>query len=135
MRISDWSSDVCSSDLPLRHTEKLVPQPQPDAALGLVTWKAAPPRDSTKSTALPRTRSRLTSSTTRVTPSWRAVVSPDSTASASQKRYCTPAQAPPSTARRRLGGLPCRLDIAGPRAVAAPGRAGPVVSFLRSGEG
>ena len=26
-----------------RQTEKLVPQPQPEAALGLVTWKAAPP--------------------------------------------------------------------------------------------
>ena len=30
-----------------RQTEKLDPQPQPDAALGLVTWKAAPPSDST----------------------------------------------------------------------------------------
>ena len=48
---------------------KLVPQPQPEAALGLVTWKAAPPRLSTKSTVEPRTRSSETGSTTRVTPS------------------------------------------------------------------
>src|SRR5205085_8297749 len=45
-------------------TEKLVPQPQPEAALGLVTWKAEPPRLSTKSTVQPRTRSSETGSTT-----------------------------------------------------------------------
>src|SRR5206468_4645851 len=56
-------------------TLKLLPQPQPDWALGLVTRKAAPPSSSTKSTAEPLTSSRLTESTTSLTPSVSATVS------------------------------------------------------------
>src|SRR3954465_14752853 len=80
-----------------RQTEKLVPQPQPEAALGLVTWKAAPPRLSTKSTVDPRTRSSEMGSTTRVPPSSRATASSAATASASSNLYWKPAQPPPST--------------------------------------
>ena len=58
--------------------EKLDPQPHPAAALGLVTWKLAPPRFSTKSTAEPRTRSMLTGSTTSVTPLSRVLISSSS---------------------------------------------------------
>src|SRR3546814_7942952 len=99
MRISDWSSDVCSSDLPFDQPgqagvdsidvescdlqirmppigrrgrlfarpqiEKDEPQPQPEAALGLRTWKAAPPSDSEKSTSEPSRRSRLVGSITK----------------------------------------------------------------------
>jgi len=47
---------------------KLEPQPQPEAAWGFSTLKAAPPSDSTKSTVLPAIRPRLTGSTSSLTP-------------------------------------------------------------------
>src|SRR3954454_16371959 len=62
---------------------KLEPQPQPDCALGLVTLKAAPPRSSTKSTAEPFTSSRLTGSTTSLTPPVSATSSSPSASGAS----------------------------------------------------
>src|SRR6185369_11988570 len=100
-------------------TEKLEPHPHPDAALGLVTLKAAPPSDSTKSTVAPRTRSRLIGSTTSVTPSRFAEISSPVTSSARPKTYWKPAQPPPSTERRRIAGLPCRSAIAATRLAAA----------------
>ena len=86
-------------------------QPHPDAALGLSTVKCAPPRLSTKSTAQPRTRSRLMSSTSKRTPSVSAIVSPGSGASARPNLYWNPEQPPPSTDRRRIAGLFCRWAI------------------------
>src|SRR3546814_859702 len=77
------SIDVESCDLQIRmppigrrgrlfarpQIEKDEPQPQPEAALGLRTWKAAPPSDSEKSTSEPSRRSRLVGSITSFTPS------------------------------------------------------------------
>src|SRR4051812_34297303 len=108
---------------PKHQTEKLVPQPQPEAALGLVTWKAAPPRLSTKSTTAPRTRSSEMGSTTRVTPSCSAFASSASTASARSNLYWKPAQPPPSTERRRIAGFAWRAAIAATRAAAEGERA------------
>ena len=71
----------------LHQTEKLEPQPQPACACGLVTLKLLPPSDSTKSTAAPRTRSRLMGSTTKDAPSPCAVMSSASMLSARPKRY------------------------------------------------
>src|SRR3546814_19691346 len=51
-----------------RQIAKLDPQPQPEAALGFSTLNDDPPSESTKSTVQPRTRSRLTGSTTSFTP-------------------------------------------------------------------
>src|SRR3546814_20562953 len=103
MRISDWSSDVCSSDLPFDQPgqagvdsidvescdlqirmppigrrgrlfarpqiEKDEPQPQPEAALGLRTWKTAPPSASQQSTSEPSSSSRRVGSITSFSPS------------------------------------------------------------------
>src|SRR5690606_8062002 len=57
---------------------KLEPQPQPAAAFGFSTLNAAPPSDSTKSTVLPATSSRLTGSVTSRTPAVSLTESPAS---------------------------------------------------------
>src|SRR3546814_20458914 len=41
MRISDWSSDVCSSDLPGSLAKAARPLPQSDCAQGAVIWYGA----------------------------------------------------------------------------------------------
>src|SRR3546814_16206371 len=72
MRISDWSSDVCSSDLPRTRAEggsfnretgsvfqtvKLSPQPQLPLAFGFSKTKPAAKSSSTQSITLPIRRS------------------------------------------------------------------------------
>src|SRR5690606_30058045 len=98
---------------------KLEPQPQPAAALGFSTLNAAPPSDSTKSTVLPATRSRLTGSTTSFTPSVSLTTSSASGWSARSNLYWKPEHPPPSTVRRRIGGRPCLLAMAPTRLAAA----------------
>jgi hypothetical protein len=82
-RLSDFADRQTLRRRAIAQTLKLDPQPQPDWALGLSTLNAAPPRSSTKSTAEPRTRSRLIGSTTSFTPPVSATVSSSSAASAS----------------------------------------------------
>jgi hypothetical protein len=98
---------------------KLDPQPQPEAACGFSTLNAAPPSDSTKSTVLPSTRSRLTGSTTSLTPAVSLTESSASAASARSNLYWKPEQPPPSTDRRRIAGRPCLLAIRPMRSAAA----------------
>src|SRR5690606_25156892 len=87
---------------------KLVPQPHPAAACGFSTRKAVPPRDSTKSTVLPATSSRLTGSTTSFTSPVSLTWSSSSGAAAKPNLYWNPEHPPPSTDRRRIGGPRCR---------------------------
>ena len=60
--------EVTGAALRRPKTEKLLPQPQVELALGFLTWKALPTKSSTKSTVEPASRSSEVSSTSNVMP-------------------------------------------------------------------
>src|SRR6185437_175524 len=82
-------------------TEKELPQPQDEAALGFFTWKDAPIMSSTKSISAPLTSSSDTASITSCTPSRSKTRSSSWRWSSKLKPYWKPEQPPPETARRR----------------------------------
>src|SRR5579883_291920 len=81
--------------------EKELPQPQEEAALGLVTRKEAPIISSTKSISAPSRSSSEVSSTTTSTPSRIKTTSPSWRVSSKLKPYWKPEQPPPETAIRK----------------------------------
>src|SRR5271169_4557946 len=83
-------------------TEKELPQPQEEVALGLRTWTDAPTSSSTKSISDPASRSREAESTKSFTPSREKTESSSVRVSSKENPYWKPEHPPPDTARRNI---------------------------------
>src|ERR1700761_154966 len=99
-------------------TEKLVPQPQDDVALGLWILNAAPIRSSTKSISEPLRKSSDIGSTSTVAPSRAMTRSSSILVSSMVKLYWNPEQPPPVTATRSMDGSVSPLRISAIRLAA-----------------